>query len=98
MSRTTKIGLWSVPWFPAFLVGLAIYASQHPTYESWTRFRLNPNGTTTIEHGPPSAVQLPFDSALRVVCWASVAAFLIGVTLLLVSLARVILRRRTSYV
>ena len=60
--------------------------------------RLNPDGTTTIEHGPPLPIQLPFDSALRIACWLSLVAFVIGFVLLLTSLVRVMAKKRASTV
>jgi hypothetical protein len=98
MPRTTKIGLCSIPWLPAFLAWFAFYAEHHPSYYAWGHMQLNPDGTTTITHGPPLPFQLPFDSALRAIFWASAIAFAIGLVLLLIGLGKSIMRKRMSAV
>jgi hypothetical protein len=58
------------------------------------RMRLNADGTTAIERGPPLPLHLQVEAGLRIVCWVSAAAFIVGLSLLLISLGRLVLRKR----
>ena len=85
MARTTKIGLWLVPWFPVIVVGVFVLGQFQPWYWASETLAINADGSTwTTAHGPLLPLPLIYHPQLfGVAFWLSVAASLVGCVLLL---------------
>ena len=98
MSRTTKIGLWLVPWLPLLALAATLYARfGPPQYYATSKLVLHrhADGSTSSEILSPSpAVEfhLTWMSALS---WLCIAAFAAGIILLVISAFRRLSRQNT---
>jgi len=84
VSLITRVGLWSLPWFPFLIASILIYGYFHPEC-------LMDDGPMLYEHRMAAAV-------VRLVSNVVIIAFAIGIVLLLVAGIRrlVRLRRRSA--
>jgi len=89
MSRTTKIGLWLIPWFPALVLGVLVLGFFYPWYDAYAKMGVNPDGSTWIIHGPPVPLPLAYHfGLLQVITLVCVVASVAGCALVLVAAVR----------
>jgi hypothetical protein len=89
MSRSTKIGLWLIPWFPALVLSVLALGLFHPWYEAYAKMGINRDGTTWIIHGPPLPLPLTYHFGLvRIMVLLSLAACAVGCAFLLLAFVR----------
>jgi hypothetical protein len=98
MSRTTKVGLWLVPWLPLFALTASLHAHfTSPKYYVTSKLVLHrhADGTTSSEilsHSPSGEFQLTWIGALG---WLCIAAFAAGIVLFAISGLRKLSRQNT---
>jgi hypothetical protein len=98
MSRTTKFGLWLVPWLPLLVLAATLYAHfGPPQYYATSKLVLHrhADGTTSSEilsSSLPAEFNLTWTSGLS---WLCIAAFAVGIILLMISAFRRLSRQNT---
>ncbi len=90
--KLIRLGLWLVPWLPAFLLAVFVYAAYFApkVYVPYAKMGLNPDGTsffTLVEPPERHFTSLHVTPAL-VVLVCTLCAFVAGCVLLLVGFLR----------
>jgi len=95
MSRTTKLGLWLIPWFPVLVLCLTVsFYVTGPQYTVASVLKMVPDASGAVQSVSVEKPAFAFHpTPFSVMSWIFLAMFLTGLILLIVSLARRILAR-----